>query len=81
MPNLGRKQLNLTANGNVLKSNNILQMQNFIIFILFVAAIYYIFSGFYKQFDTTKSGCAKGCGSCGEMDIEKMAQKIEQNLK
>ena len=56
-------------------------MQNFIIFVLFVAAIYYIFNGFHKQFDTTKSGCAKGCGSCGEMDIEKMAQKIEQQLK
>ncbi len=56
-------------------------LENFIIGILFCLAVFYIANSFRQMFDTSKTGCAKGCGSCGATDLEAQAKKIEANLK
>ena len=53
-------------------------MENLIIILIFVLAITYLGNLVYKNFNPkNKSGCAKGCGSCGAIDFDKIALEME----
>nr|WKN36511.1 FeoB-associated Cys-rich membrane protein [Tunicatimonas sp. TK19036] len=52
-------------------------IQTIIITLLFVAALAYLGRSVYTHF-TTKEGCAKGCGSCSAVDIEKIKKQIQE---
>jgi hypothetical protein len=61
-------------------------VENLIIFALFAAALVYLGNLVRKQFLTkNNAGCAKGCGSCGAVDFQKIeaqiAAKEKQNLE
>lgn len=53
-------------------------MENIIIGLIFISAIAYLGNIVRKNFSfNNKAGCAKGCGSCGAIDFEKIAAEIE----
>jgi FeoB-associated Cys-rich membrane protein len=57
-------------------------IETIIILLIFCGSIFYIGRGFYKSFfSKSKAGCAKGCGSCGAIDFDKIMaeQKMENN--
>ncbi|MES2796905.1 MAG: FeoB-associated Cys-rich membrane protein [Bacteroidota bacterium] len=50
------------------------------ILLIFSAAVFYIGRNTFKTFfGKSKAGCAKGCGSCGNIDFEKLESEIEKN--
>ena len=51
-------------------------IQDVLIAVLFLAAMFYIGRMIYKNF-TAKSGCTTGCAKCGALDLD----KIESELK
>ena len=54
-------------------------METILIILIFVVAIGFLGNRIYQSFNLkNKAGCAKGCGSCGAVDFEKIAQDIEQ---
>ncbi len=53
-------------------------MENIIIALIFLSALIYLGSIVYKNFNPKyKTGCAKGCGSCGAIDFDEIAMKME----
>jgi len=52
-------------------------LQELIILLVFLAAAFYMGRMVYRSF-TAKSGCAKGCGSCGAIDFKKIQQELEK---
>jgi hypothetical protein len=52
-------------------------IQQIIIGILFIGAVFYIGRMIYKNF-TAKSGCASGCGKCGAIDFDKIEQQLKE---
>ena len=53
-------------------------MENLIIVLIFVSALIYLGNLVYKNFNPkNKVGCAKGCGSCGAIDFDKIALEME----
>ncbi len=53
-------------------------METLLIILIFVVAIGFLGNRIYQSFNLkNKAGCAKGCGSCGAVDFEKIAQEIE----
>lgn len=53
-------------------------MENLIIVLIFVLAIIYLGNLVYQNFNPkNKAGCAKGCGSCGTIDFDKIALELE----
>jgi FeoB-associated Cys-rich membrane protein len=53
-------------------------MENFIIILIFVLAVIYLGNLVYKNFNPkNKAGCAKGCGSCGAIDFDKISAQME----
>jgi FeoB-associated Cys-rich membrane protein len=53
-------------------------MENLIILLIFVSAMTYLGNLVYKNFNPkNKAGCAKGCGSCGAIDFDKIASQME----
>ena len=53
-------------------------MENIIIVSIFLSAIVYLGNIVYKNFNPkNKAGCAKGCGSCGAIDFDKIALQME----
>jgi len=56
-------------------------IQHLIIFLVFVAAAFYVGRLIYQQF-TAKSGCAKGCGgACSTINLEQIEQKIKSSAR
>jgi hypothetical protein len=56
-------------------------IQHLIIFLVFIAAAFYVGRLIYSQF-TAKSGCAKGCGSaCSTINLEQIEQKIKASAR
>ncbi len=58
-------------------------VQEILIFVIFIAAAFYIGRLLYKTF-TAKSGCAKSCGACSTIDFKKIQQDLDRkaaNLK
>ena len=54
------------------------KMENIIIILIFLSAIVYLGNIVYKNFNPkNKAGCAKGCGSCGAIDFDKIALQME----
>ncbi|GAB2708537.1 hypothetical protein GCM10011495_34880 [Hymenobacter frigidus] len=55
------------------------EIQYFLIGVLFVAAAFYVGRIFYRAFfSKTAAGCAKGCGgACGQIDIDQLQRTIE----
>lgn len=53
-------------------------VQELIIFIVFIAAAFYIARMLYRSF-AAKSGCAKGCGACSTIDFSKIQKDLEQS--
>ncbi len=54
------------------------KMENIIIVLIFLLAIVYLGNIVYKNFNPkNKAGCAKGCGSCGAIDFDKIASQME----
>ena len=58
-------------------------MENIIIALIFLSAIFYLGNLVRKNFSLkNKAGCSKGCGSCGAIDFDKieaaMAVKSER---
>lgn len=51
-------------------------VQEILIGIIFLAALFYVGSIFYKNAQA-KNGCAKGCGSCGAVDFKKIESDLE----
>ena len=58
-------------------------MQNLIVAILFIGAVYYLFRIFRKAFSLKEgTGCSESCaGACGTLDMEKLVKKIEEQEK
>ena len=53
-------------------------MENLIIVLIFLSALIYLGNMVYKNFNPkNKAGCAKGCGSCGAIDFDKIASQME----
>ncbi len=53
-------------------------MENLIIVLIFFSALIYLGNLVYKNFNPkNKAGCAKGCGSCGAIDFDKIALEME----
>ena len=53
-------------------------MENLIIVLIFLSAVVYLGNIVYKNFNPkNKTGCAKGCGSCGAIDFDKIALQME----
>ena len=53
-------------------------MENLIIVLIFISAIAYLGNLVYKNFNPkNKAGCAKGCGSCGAIDFDKIASELQ----
>ena len=53
-------------------------MENLIIVSIFVSALIYLGNLVYQNFNPkNKAGCAKGCGSCGAIDFDKIALEME----
>jgi len=56
-------------------------IQHLIIFLVFIAAAFYVGRLIYQQF-TAKSGCAKGCGeACSTINLEQIEQKIKSSAR
>ena len=55
------------------------EIQYFLIGVLFVVAAFYVGRIFYRAFfSKTAAGCAKGCGgACGQIDIDQLQRTIE----
>jgi hypothetical protein len=54
-------------------------IEHIIIFIVFIVAVVYIGRLFYRAFSSSNTaGCAKGCGSCGAIDFNKIAQDLDK---
>ena len=54
------------------------KMENIVIVLIFISAIVYLGNLVYKNFNPkNKTGCAKGCGSCGAIDFDKIALEME----
>lgn len=55
-------------------------MENLIIVLIFISAIVYLGNLIYKNFNPkNKTGCSKGCGSCGVIDFDKIALEMGSN--
>ena len=53
-------------------------MENSIIGLMFLSALIYLGNIVYKNFNPkNKAWCAKGCGSCGAIDFDKIATQME----
>ena len=52
-------------------------IQNIIIGIVFLAAVYYLARMAYKAL-FTKTACASGCGKCGAVDFAKIEKELKQ---
>jgi hypothetical protein len=53
-------------------------MESAVIFLVFLGSVYYLSQNTFKAFFAkSDKGCAKGCGSCGAVDFEKIAKQIE----
>jgi FeoB-associated Cys-rich membrane protein len=51
-------------------------MENIIIGLIFLSAIAYLGNIVYQNFKPkNNAGCAKGCGSCGAIDFDKIIVK------
>ena len=47
-------------------------VQEVIVCLLFVLALVYVGRLLYNSFRPGKSACAKGCGSCSALDVDKL---------
>ena len=56
-------------------------IQEIIVGILFILAAGYIINIFRREFNTKKSGCVKGCGTCNAVDFEKIAKEMQSQEK
>ena len=57
-------------------------MKNSIIGLIFLLALIYLGNIVYKNFNPkNKAGCAKGCGSCGAIDFDKIATQMESQME
>ena len=53
-------------------------IQNLLIVLLFLAASFYVGRIFWRPFFTkSAAGCAKGCGACGTLDVDRLQRTIE----
>ena len=53
-------------------------IQHIIIFLIFIVAVAYVGRLFYRAFNSSSTaGCAKGCGSCGAIDFNKIARDLD----
>ncbi len=56
-------------------------MENLFIGLIFLVAIIYLGNLVFQNFNPkNKAGCAKGCGSCGAIDFDKIASKMEPQM-
>ncbi|WP_026462456.1 FeoB-associated Cys-rich membrane protein [Adhaeribacter aquaticus] len=52
-------------------------VQQLIIFLIFIAAAFYVGRLVYRNFSTKSGGCVKGCGSaCSSIDFTKIQKNI-----
>ena len=61
-------------------------IESIIIFVIFSFAVFYLGKNTFKAFFAKNdAGCAKGCGSCGAVDFEKIIEnhqiKVVANSK
>lgn len=57
-------------------------MENIIIGLIFFGALGYLGNLVFQNFNLkNKSGCSKGCGSCGAIDFEKITAQMEANQR
>jgi hypothetical protein len=57
-------------------------MENILIGFIFLLAIGYLGSLVFQNFNPkNKAGCAKGCGSCGAIDFDKISAKMESRIE
>ncbi len=56
-----------------------MELQSFIILLLFVGAAFYVGRLFWRAFfDKSQGGCAKGCGgACSTIDVDRLQRTIE----
>ncbi len=55
-------------------------IETIIISTVFVLALFYLGKNtFLAFFSKSNGGCAKGCGSCGAVDFDKIRVEIERN--
>lgn len=53
-------------------------IQHIIIFLIFLAAAFYVARMLYQMFSSSSSGCPKGCGSCSSIDMKKIEADIKR---
>lgn len=57
-------------------------MENVVIGIIFLVALVYLGNLVFQNFNPkNKAGCAKGCGSCGAIDFDKIASEMEPQME
>ena len=55
-------------------------MEGVLIFIIFAAAVFYVFRMVYKAFFAhSNAGCAKGCGTC-QTSIPSFSEELPQSI-
>jgi len=57
-------------------------IQQLIIFLVFIAAAFYVGRLIYQQFSAKSGGCAKGCGgACSTINLEQIEKKIKASAR
>jgi hypothetical protein len=52
-------------------------VQELLLVVLFVAALFYIGKTIYKSFQA-KTGCSTGCAKCGAVDFDKIEKQLKE---
>ncbi len=58
----------------------VLMLQQILVLLIFVGAIYYVGRLVYKSFQS-KAGCASGCSKCGAVDFAKIEAELKGRYK
>lgn len=56
----------------------ITMVQHIIILLIFLLAATYVARLLYRSFNSS-SGCAKGCGACSTIDLQKIEAEVKRN--
>lgn len=56
-------------------------MQEILVFIVFIGAVFFLLRKFYLMFQKNDSGCAQGCASCNVEDMAKIRTRIEEQMR
>ncbi|HEY8401235.1 MAG TPA: FeoB-associated Cys-rich membrane protein [Cytophagaceae bacterium] len=54
-------------------------IQEILVGLIFLAAIFYLGRMVYRQFASKEAGCSSGCGGCSKIDLQKIEEQIRKS--